>query len=176
VSLSKLSALLVGAPLVSALTFVVCCGVVVLCTSCQVCCVLQRCRIVHKLLRVEHGVALSCSVKVVKCVACCSVIMCVQVVTCVTWCSVVVLCTSCHLCCMVQRYHVCTSCHLCCMVQNNVELVYKFSPVLMQHLPKETVDLWTGRRLNIEPKKLIPALVQYSGHRTGTGVGASLLF
>lgn len=42
------------------------------------------------------------------------------------------------------------------------KLFYKFSPVLMQHIPKKVVDAWIqmGKRLN--PKKLIPALMNYS--------------
>lgn len=45
--------------------------------------------------------------------------------------------------------------------QQNIELFYKFSPILMQNIPHETVDAWIGKREKFEPKKLIPALVQY---------------
>ncbi|XP_023930234.1 vacuolar protein sorting-associated protein 18 homolog [Lingula anatina] len=44
---------------------------------------------------------------------------------------------------------------------NDTELVYKFSPLLMQHVPKETVDVWIHLGRQLDPKKLIPALVQY---------------
>lgn len=50
--------------------------------------------------------------------------------------------------------------------QGDAGLVYKFSPLLMQHAPKSTVDMWKaicaarGDRA-LDPKKLIPALVQY---------------
>ncbi len=46
-------------------------------------------------------------------------------------------------------------------------LYYKFAPVLMQHLPKETVSLLTKRKLN--PGRLIPALMRHIGiNRTDT--------
>ncbi|KAK6183831.1 hypothetical protein SNE40_002395 [Patella caerulea] len=45
--------------------------------------------------------------------------------------------------------------------QNDVELYYKFSPILMQYTPKETVDAWIKQGRQLDPKKLIPALVQY---------------
>lgn len=45
--------------------------------------------------------------------------------------------------------------------QPDIELYYKFSPVLMQHLPRETVDAWIRVGKQLDPKKLIPALVQY---------------
>eukprot|EP00795_Rhopilema_esculentum_P013011 gene13011-3779_t len=43
--------------------------------------------------------------------------------------------------------------------QGDNELFYKFSPVLMQQIPKETVDAWKQR--NLDPRKLIPALVTH---------------
>lgn len=43
--------------------------------------------------------------------------------------------------------------------QNEDELFYKFSPVLMQQIPKETVSAWKQRPL--DPRKLIPALVTH---------------
>ncbi|KAK2189905.1 hypothetical protein NP493_94g03000 [Ridgeia piscesae] len=45
--------------------------------------------------------------------------------------------------------------------QDNTELFYKFSPLLMQNIPKETVDVWIAKRGKLESRKLIPALVQY---------------
>ncbi|XP_026855194.2 vacuolar protein sorting-associated protein 18 homolog [Electrophorus electricus] len=42
------------------------------------------------------------------------------------------------------------------------KLFYKFSPVLMQHIPKEVVDAWIQMGNRLDPKKLIPALVNYS--------------
>lgn len=49
--------------------------------------------------------------------------------------------------------------------QTDTELVYKFSPLLMQYIPKETVSLWISLRDNLEPIKLIPALVQYDHNK-----------
>ncbi|KAL5480111.1 hypothetical protein EMCRGX_G023733 [Ephydatia muelleri] len=42
-------------------------------------------------------------------------------------------------------------------------LFYKFSPVLMQHCPQSTVKSWIKMDKYLEPKRLIPALVQCSG-------------
>uniref|UniRef100_A0A4W5K403 VPS18 core subunit of CORVET and HOPS complexes n=1 Tax=Hucho hucho TaxID=62062 RepID=A0A4W5K403_9TELE len=42
------------------------------------------------------------------------------------------------------------------------KLFYKFSPILMQHIPKQVVDAWIQMGSRLEPKKLIPALVNYS--------------
>nr|XP_029507734.1 vacuolar protein sorting-associated protein 18 homolog [Oncorhynchus nerka] len=42
------------------------------------------------------------------------------------------------------------------------KLFYKFSPILMQHIPKKVVDAWIQMGSRLEPKKLIPALVNYS--------------
>ncbi|XP_071954720.1 vacuolar protein sorting-associated protein 18 homolog [Antedon mediterranea] len=41
------------------------------------------------------------------------------------------------------------------------QLFYKFSPVLMQHIPKALVDAWILMKKKLDPKKLIPSLVQY---------------
>nr|XP_022303010.1 vacuolar protein sorting-associated protein 18 homolog [Crassostrea virginica] len=49
--------------------------------------------------------------------------------------------------------------------QSDVELIYKFSPLLMQYIPKETVALWISRRDTLAPMKLIPALVQYDHNK-----------
>lgn len=43
----------------------------------------------------------------------------------------------------------------------DTELYYKFSPVLMQHIPNELVSAWIEQGKTLDPKKLIPALVQY---------------
>ncbi|XP_060772299.1 vacuolar protein sorting-associated protein 18 homolog [Neoarius graeffei] len=42
------------------------------------------------------------------------------------------------------------------------KLFYKFSPVLMQHIPKKVVDAWIQMGNRLDPKQLIPALVNYS--------------
>lgn len=42
------------------------------------------------------------------------------------------------------------------------KLFYKFSPVLMQHIPKKVVDAWIQMGNRLDPKNLIPALVNYS--------------
>ncbi|MBN3304973.1 VPS18 protein, partial [Amia calva] len=42
------------------------------------------------------------------------------------------------------------------------KLFYKFSPVLMQHIPKKVVDAWIQMGNKLDAKKLIPALVNYS--------------
>jgi vacuolar protein sorting-associated protein 18 len=44
-------------------------------------------------------------------------------------------------------------------------LFYKFSPVLMEHAPRETVQAWKGMRRFLVASKLIPSLVRYSQHR-----------
>ncbi|KAK7098433.1 vacuolar protein sorting-associated protein 18 homolog isoform X3 [Littorina saxatilis] len=49
----------------------------------------------------------------------------------------------------------------CLVKQPDIEMYYKFSPLLMQHLPKETVDAWIRQGRQLDPKRLIPALVQY---------------
>ena len=49
--------------------------------------------------------------------------------------------------------------------QTDVELYYRFSPLLMQYVPKETVEAWVKQGRHLEPKKLIPALVQYDHMR-----------
>ncbi|XP_052823980.1 vacuolar protein sorting-associated protein 18 homolog [Octopus bimaculoides] len=49
--------------------------------------------------------------------------------------------------------------------QNQMELFYKFSPVLMQHIPVETVKSWKKQRNKLDPKRLIPSLVQYDSKK-----------
>ncbi len=39
-------------------------------------------------------------------------------------------------------------------------LYYKFSPVLVKHIPRETVEAWISCERYLNPKKLIPALIQ----------------
>ena len=39
-------------------------------------------------------------------------------------------------------------------------LFYKFSPVLMRQCPMETVEAWKRMKRYLQPRKLIPALVQ----------------
>ncbi|KAF6032157.1 VPS18 [Bugula neritina] len=58
----------------------------------------------------------------------------------------------------------------------DARLVYKFSPLLMQHVPSATVDLWqtlspyhNPRRPPLDPKKLIPSLVQYDVRKLQSG-------
>lgn len=43
----------------------------------------------------------------------------------------------------------------------DASLFYKFSPLLMQHLPKETVNAWISQKRALDPSRLIPALVRY---------------
>lgn len=40
------------------------------------------------------------------------------------------------------------------------KLFYKFSPLLMQHIPTATVDAWIEKGKNLQPKRLIPSLIQ----------------
>ncbi|XP_076366787.1 vacuolar protein sorting-associated protein 18 dor isoform X3 [Tachypleus tridentatus] len=49
--------------------------------------------------------------------------------------------------------------------QSRSELFYQFSPVLMQSIPKKTVDAWISLGHKLNPAKLIPALVQYDNSK-----------
>jgi len=49
--------------------------------------------------------------------------------------------------------------------QMNKELFYKFSPLLMQHVPRETVNAWIAKKDQLDPRLLIPALVQYDDQK-----------
>ena len=49
--------------------------------------------------------------------------------------------------------------------QTSDELYYRYSTVLIRHAPAETVDCWT-RRKSLDPRRLIPALLQ---HRPAVG-------
>jgi len=51
--------------------------------------------------------------------------------------------------------------------QMNKELFYKFSPVLMQRIPRDTVNAWIAKKDQLDPRLLIPALVQYDEQRYG---------
>nr|XP_033808678.1 vacuolar protein sorting-associated protein 18 homolog isoform X2 [Geotrypetes seraphini] len=42
------------------------------------------------------------------------------------------------------------------------KLFYKFSPILMQHIPKKLVDAWITMGKRLDARNLIPALVNYS--------------
>ncbi|KAI9748365.1 MAG: hypothetical protein M1815_003318 [Lichina confinis] len=47
--------------------------------------------------------------------------------------------------------------------QTDPQVFYKYSSVQIIHTPSELVDIWM-RQSNIEPKKLIPALLNYNDH------------
>ena len=51
--------------------------------------------------------------------------------------------------------------------QMNKELFYKFSPLLMQHIPRDTVNAWIAKKDQLDARLLIPALVQYDERRYG---------
>lgn len=44
------------------------------------------------------------------------------------------------------------------MLQENLDLYYRFAPILMRHRPSEIVDAWL-RQQDIDPRRLIPALL-----------------
>lgn len=44
-------------------------------------------------------------------------------------------------------------------IQSDLELYYRFGPVLMRHDSKETVDSWL-RRATLDPLRLVPSLLQ----------------
>jgi hypothetical protein len=48
--------------------------------------------------------------------------------------------------------------------QQRLELYYRFTPILMQHMPRETVDACLRRR-DLEPRQLIPAFIRYQQKR-----------
>ncbi|KAG0051168.1 hypothetical protein BGZ83_004029 [Gryganskiella cystojenkinii] len=48
--------------------------------------------------------------------------------------------------------------------QDSLDLYYRFSPVLMENAPYETVSAWT-RQPNLNPRNLIPSLLKYD-HKT----------
>ncbi|XP_038059367.1 vacuolar protein sorting-associated protein 18 homolog [Patiria miniata] len=55
-------------------------------------------------------------------------------------------------------------------------LYYKFSPVLMQHIPNELVTAWIDLGKTLDPKKLIPALVQYDHSAQASQVNEAIRY
>ena len=55
--------------------------------------------------------------------------------------------------------------------QLNKELFYKFSPMLMQHVPHDTVNAWIAKKDQLDARRLIPALVQYDEQRSDANQG-----
>ncbi|XP_041430146.1 VPS18, CORVET/HOPS core subunit S homeolog isoform X1 [Xenopus laevis] len=55
------------------------------------------------------------------------------------------------------------------------KLFYKFSPVLMQHIPTKVVDAWISMGKKLDPKNLIPALVNYS-QSAGTQINEAIRY
>ena len=49
------------------------------------------------------------------------------------------------------------------------EYYYKFSSILMHHIPQETVNAWI-RLPKLEPRKLIPAIMHYNSAKTDKDV------
>ncbi|XP_074661920.1 vacuolar protein sorting-associated protein 18 homolog [Tubulanus polymorphus] len=49
--------------------------------------------------------------------------------------------------------------------KDRTDLYYKYSPLLMQNIPRDTVSSWIHMARRLDPKRLIPALVQYD-HNT----------
>ena len=45
--------------------------------------------------------------------------------------------------------------------QHNEEIYYKYSPILMHYIPRETVNVLLKLGNNLDPRKLIPALMRY---------------
>jgi len=54
--------------------------------------------------------------------------------------------------------------------QESLETYYRFSPVLMENVPYETVSAWM-RQPNLNPRNLIPALLKYD-HKKSLEPGA----
>ncbi|KAL1931607.1 hypothetical protein VTP01DRAFT_9750 [Rhizomucor pusillus] len=50
--------------------------------------------------------------------------------------------------------------------QAKPDVFYKYSPILMENAPYETVNVWM-RQPNLNPRQLIPALLRYDHSRTG---------
>jgi len=55
-------------------------------------------------------------------------------------------------------------------------LYYKFSPLLIQYIPRETVSAWIQQGSKLDPKCLIPALVQYDHKRIADEVSLIFVF
>ena len=52
--------------------------------------------------------------------------------------------------------------------QPHLDIYYKFSPVLMENTPYETVNVWMHQEL--EPKMLIPSLMKYNPAKNPAGI------
>jgi len=52
--------------------------------------------------------------------------------------------------------------------QTSEEIFYKFSPIVMYHVPFDTVDAWI-KATNLNPRKLIPALMRYDPAKNPKG-------
>lgn len=60
--------------------------------------------------------------------------------------------------------------------QNRAELFYRFSPVLMQVIPKETVEAWKMRSQKLNPVNLIPTLVQYNINQNSEQINEAICY
>ena len=60
------------------------------------------------------------------------------------------------------------------LLQATKEHFYKFSPLLMQNIPHEMVNVWIMKKEILEPKRLIPALVQYDHTKNQSQVSIPL--
>ncbi|XP_060604108.1 vacuolar protein sorting-associated protein 18 homolog isoform X2 [Ruditapes philippinarum] len=58
--------------------------------------------------------------------------------------------------------------------QEDMKLYYKFSPLLIQYIPKDTVRAWISQGKKLDPKRLIPALVQYD-HKKYSEQGSDVI-
>ncbi|KAI1897288.1 hypothetical protein AGOR_G00081780 [Albula goreensis] len=56
------------------------------------------------------------------------------------------------------------------------KLFYKFSPVLMQHIPGKVVDAWIQMGKRLDAKRLIPALVNYSQTGSAQQINESIRY
>ncbi|XP_064195688.1 vacuolar protein sorting-associated protein 18 homolog [Anguilla rostrata] len=56
------------------------------------------------------------------------------------------------------------------------KLFYKFSPVLMQHIPGKVVDAWIQMGKRLDAKKLIPALMNYSQTGSAQQINESIRY
>ena len=61
------------------------------------------------------------------------------------------------------------------VLQSDVGLFYKFCPLLIQYVPKKTVQALIAQKSRLDPKMLIPALVQYDHTRFPNQVASNLL-
>lgn len=58
--------------------------------------------------------------------------------------------------------------------QDDLELYYRFATVLMRNVPKQTVEAWT-RQVALEPRRLIPALLQQRSEPIATNEAVKYL-